>query len=140
MARARSGTNTPAARTRSSTTRISTCSGSAGCANNLLVALDCGALDEPELCADIDRHLRVWGRLPQLAMSYEWAPEFVDKWAWVLDEEVLKVSNFWRGQRGEGTARGGSVRGVGPRNGGEGGSSIVCGLEEMIAVGNIRYW
>lgn len=72
-----------------------------GLRDNLLVALDCGALDEPELCADIDRHLRVWGRLPQLAMSYEWAPEFVDKWAWVLDEEVLKVSNFWRGQRGE---------------------------------------
>lgn len=72
-----------------------------GLRDNLLVALNCGALDETELCADIDRHLSVWGRLPQLAMSYEWAPEFVEKWAWVLDEETLSVSNFWRAQRGE---------------------------------------
>lgn len=72
-----------------------------GLRDNLLVALDCGALDEPELCADIGRHLRVWGRLPQLAMSYEWAPEFVEKWAWVLDDETRSVSNFWRAQRGE---------------------------------------
>lgn len=72
-----------------------------GLRDNLLVALDCGALDEPELCADIGRHLRVWGRLPQLAMSYEWAPEFVEKWAWVLDGEALSISNFWRAQRGD---------------------------------------
>lgn len=72
-----------------------------GLRDNLLVALDCSALDEPELCADIARHLSVWGRLPQLAMSYEWAPEFVEKWAWVLDDESRSVSNFWRAQRGE---------------------------------------
>lgn len=72
-----------------------------GLRDNLLVALDCGALDESELCTDIGRHLRVWGRLPQLAMSYEWAPEFVEKWAWVLDGEALSISNFWRAQRGD---------------------------------------
>lgn len=72
-----------------------------GLRDNLLVALDCGALDESELCADISRHLRVWGRLPQFAMSYEWAPEFVEKWAWVLDGEALSISNFWRAQRGD---------------------------------------
>lgn len=72
-----------------------------GLRDNFLMALDSDALDEGELCADIERYLRIWGRLVWDARSYEWAPEFVEKWMWLMDVEALNVSNFWRAQRGE---------------------------------------
>ena len=35
-------------------------------------------------------------------MGWEVAQGFVDKWGWILDDETIKSSNFWRGERGEG--------------------------------------
>lgn len=72
-----------------------------GLRDNLLMALDSDALDEAELCGDIERYLRIWGRLVWDVKSYEWAPEFFEKWMWLLDDEAVNVSNFWRAQRGE---------------------------------------
>lgn len=69
--------------------------------NNILLALDSDALDEEELCGDVERYLRIWGRLVWDARSYEFALEFLEKWGWLVDGDVVGVSNFWRAQRGE---------------------------------------
>lgn len=58
-------------------------------------------LNESDLCDDIDRCLRVWGKTPWEARSLEWSQEFVDRWSWLMDAESINNSNFWRLQRGE---------------------------------------
>ncbi|RPA91050.1 hypothetical protein L873DRAFT_1715583 [Choiromyces venosus 120613-1] len=75
-----------------------------GFRDNLLYVLNSapGTVDEDELCTDIERYLKIWGRLTWDAKSYEFEPEFLEKWRWLVDDEVLSVTNFWRAQRGEG--------------------------------------
>ena len=33
--------------------------------------------------------------------AWEVKPSFAMKWWWLLDQEIIKASNFWRGERGE---------------------------------------
>ncbi|PWW71774.1 hypothetical protein C7212DRAFT_366942 [Tuber magnatum] len=75
-----------------------------GFRDNLLYVLGSapGTVDEDELCTDIERYLKVWGRLTWDTKSFEFEPEFLEKWRWLVDDEVLSVTNFWRAQRGEG--------------------------------------
>ena len=61
-----------------------------------------GTVDEDELCTDIEKYLKIWGRLTWDTKSFEFEPEFLEKWRWLVDDEVLSVTNFWRAQRGEG--------------------------------------
>ncbi|CUS15677.1 unnamed protein product [Tuber aestivum] len=74
-----------------------------GFRDNLLNVLNStpGAVDEDELCTDIERYLKIWGRLTWDTKSFEFEPEFLEKWRWLVDDEVLSVTNFWRAQRGE---------------------------------------
>ena len=75
-----------------------------GFRDNLLYVLDSapGTVDEDELCTDIEKYLKIWGRLTWDTKSFEFEPEFLEKWRWLVDDEVLSVTNFWRAQRGEG--------------------------------------
>ena len=34
-------------------------------------------------------------------MGWEVSPEFLEKWAWLVDEDTVRWSNFWRFERGE---------------------------------------
>ncbi|KAF8542800.1 hypothetical protein BDD12DRAFT_641257, partial [Trichophaea hybrida] len=58
-------------------------------------------LDQEELCRDIERGLRVWGKTPWDERCWEWSPAFVDNWTWLFDRESLQATNFWRVHRGE---------------------------------------
>lgn len=35
------------------------------------------------------------------SLAWEVSQTFVNKWAWLLDDETLRSSNFWRAERGE---------------------------------------
>ena len=69
--------------------------------NNVLTA----SLDkqqEDALCMDL--HIdgfTVWGSQPWNFMGWEVAQAFTSKWAWLLDEDTIRYSNFWRAERGE---------------------------------------
>ncbi|KAK5093987.1 hypothetical protein LTS08_008771 [Lithohypha guttulata] len=43
----------------------------------------------------------VWGEQPWNAMGWEMSQSFTNDWAWLLDEETIQYSNFWRAERGE---------------------------------------
>lgn len=81
--------------------------------NRILEAVLNETLDEEELCQDIERGLRVWGKTPWDERCWEWSVAFVDKWEWLFDRETLQVTNFWRVHRGEAAIDivGGSVSG-----------------------------
>ena len=69
--------------------------------NNVLMA----SLDEEKeeaLCMDLHCNgFTVWGSQPWNSMCWEVAQEFASKWAWLLDEDTIRYSNFWRTERGE---------------------------------------
>ncbi|KAI5797811.1 hypothetical protein EDC01DRAFT_727491 [Geopyxis carbonaria] len=60
------------------------------------------AVDQAELAGDVEKGLRVWGKCSWDRRGCEWTAAFVTKWAWLVDEEALEATNFWRVQRGEG--------------------------------------
>jgi hypothetical protein len=45
--------------------------------------------------------LRIWGVTPWDPMGWEVSDEFVRKWWFLVDEDIVRTSNFWRRQRGE---------------------------------------
>jgi hypothetical protein len=45
--------------------------------------------------------LKVWGSTPWDTLAWEVGPEFARKWWFLMDNEILRASNFWRRQRGE---------------------------------------
>ncbi|KAM3075778.1 hypothetical protein ACMFMG_007904 [Clarireedia jacksonii] len=60
------------------------------------------AINELEFVQDMSMgEIKVWGSMPWDPMAWEFNPEFVRKWWFLVDEEILRASNFWRGQRGE---------------------------------------
>ena len=71
--------------------------------DNILVA---GLSDEQEeqLCYDLHDGVSfyVWGSQSWNPMAWEVTPRFADKWSWLLDDETINYSNFWRAERGEG--------------------------------------
>ncbi|KAK4692853.1 hypothetical protein P7C71_g4434, partial [Lecanoromycetidae sp. Uapishka_2] len=57
---------------------------------------------EDQLCYDM--HLdafRVWGSQPWNAFAWEVTQTFATNWAWLMDEDLVRSSNFWRAERGE---------------------------------------
>jgi hypothetical protein len=60
------------------------------------------AINELELVTDImSDGLKVWGWTPWDTMAWEVGPEFARKWWFLMDAEVIRTTNFWRGQRSE---------------------------------------
>jgi hypothetical protein len=60
------------------------------------------AINELEFVQDMSMgQIKVWGSMPWDPMAWELSPEFVRKWWFLVDEGMLRASNFWRGQRGE---------------------------------------
>ncbi|KAH8819313.1 hypothetical protein F5884DRAFT_760232 [Xylogone sp. PMI_703] len=43
--------------------------------------------------------LKCWGRRPWDARGWELSEEFADKWWWILDEEIIAMTNYWREER-----------------------------------------
>jgi hypothetical protein len=58
------------------------------------------SINEVEFTLDMP-DLKVWGSTPWDPMSWEMSGDFVKKWWFLVDEEMLRTTNFWRGQRGE---------------------------------------
>ncbi|KAK3381756.1 hypothetical protein B0H63DRAFT_476568 [Podospora didyma] len=42
-----------------------------------------------------------WGRRPWDARGWEIPAAFVDKWWWLLDEDIVAMTNFWREERAD---------------------------------------
>ncbi|KAK9326617.1 hypothetical protein V1520DRAFT_125609 [Lipomyces starkeyi] len=59
-------------------------------------------VDMEELYLDIcSEGLVIWGRTPWDPASWEFSDGFAKKWWFLLDDESLRSTNFWRAQRGE---------------------------------------
>lgn len=60
------------------------------------------AINELEFVVDMaSSDLKVWGKMPWDPMGWEVGPQFAKKWWFLMDEGILRTSNFWRAQRGE---------------------------------------
>ena len=57
-------------------------------------------INESEFVMDLVS-LKVWGITPWDPMGWEFAPEFVRKWWFLMDDGILHSTNFWRAQQGE---------------------------------------
>jgi hypothetical protein len=67
---------------------------------NLILAN--GIMDDHGFMTDMNSDkLRVWGTIPWDPMGWEVSEEFLTKWWFLLDENILRVTNFWRRQRKE---------------------------------------
>lgn len=49
----------------------------------------------------ISGKLRVWGKTPWDRRGWEMQEEFVNRWWWVIADDILEETNFWRVSRGE---------------------------------------
>jgi len=45
--------------------------------------------------------IKVWGKIPYDTTGWELGPKFAKKWWFLIDEGMIRTTNFWRGQRGE---------------------------------------
>ncbi|PVH86379.1 hypothetical protein DL98DRAFT_602101 [Cadophora sp. DSE1049] len=54
-----------------------------------------------EIWGDITRDVTVWGNTPWDEGGWEIGESFAVKWWFLIDDEVLKSTNFWRGARDE---------------------------------------
>lgn len=45
--------------------------------------------------------IRCWGRRPWDGRAWELPEQFVEKWWWILDEDLVEMTNYWREERGE---------------------------------------
>lgn len=69
--------------------------------DNLLQAN--GMINGREIWADlVGGQVRVWGKTPWDRRGWEVQESFAVKWWWLMTEEVLEETNFWRVSRGEG--------------------------------------
>lgn len=60
------------------------------------------AINELEFIQDMGSgDLRVWGSTPWDPMGWEVGPEFAKKWWFLIDDGIIRTTNFWRSQRGE---------------------------------------
>lgn len=63
-------------------------------------------INEEQLCNDLQYGaMAVWGVVAWDPLGWEVSEEFMQKWWFLLDDEVIRSSNFWRRQRGEGPLR-----------------------------------
>jgi Domain of unknown function (DUF3425) len=59
-------------------------------------------INEEELCRDLQSDdWKIWGKKPWEPGSWEFARDFVLKWWFLLDDDILRMTNFWRMQRQE---------------------------------------
>jgi hypothetical protein len=59
-------------------------------------------INEEELCRDLQSDdWKIWGKKPWEPGSWEFAQDFVLKWWFLLDDDILRMPNFWRMQRQE---------------------------------------
>ncbi|KAG4433049.1 hypothetical protein IFR05_011467 [Cadophora sp. M221] len=58
-------------------------------------------IDGVEIWGDITRDVRVWGNTPRDDRGWEMGERFAVKWWFLLDDEVLRTTNFWRRTRDE---------------------------------------
>lgn len=49
----------------------------------------------------LSEKIKIWGSTPWDPMSWEFDVEMLRKWWFLMDEDTLRTTNFWRGQRGE---------------------------------------
>lgn len=54
-----------------------------------------------EIWGDITRDVKVWGNTPWDDQGWEIGERFAVKWWFLMDDEVLRTTNFWRGTRDE---------------------------------------
>ncbi|KAH7390109.1 hypothetical protein BKA64DRAFT_757149 [Cadophora sp. MPI-SDFR-AT-0126] len=54
-----------------------------------------------EIWSDITRDIKVWGNTPWNEAGWEIGERFAIKWWFLMDDEVLRATNFWRGARDE---------------------------------------
>ena len=60
------------------------------------------AINESEFVQDMSSSdLKVWGSTPWDPTGWEIGPEFAKKWWFLMDDGIMRTTNFWRGQRGE---------------------------------------
>lgn len=60
-------------------------------------------LDSREIWWDVvGGAVRVWGKTPWDKRGWEVQESFAIKWWWLMTDEVLEETNFWRVSRGEG--------------------------------------
>ncbi len=45
--------------------------------------------------------VKVWGKTPWDRRGWEAEEEFVSKWWWVMTDDILEETNYWRVSRGE---------------------------------------
>ncbi|KAH8881072.1 NAD(P)-binding protein [Thozetella sp. PMI_491] len=67
--------------------------------NQLLDSL--ATINEMQFVLDMSDGLKIWGSTPWDPLAWEVAPEFARKWWFLMDEEIMRTTNFWRRQRGE---------------------------------------
>ena len=60
-----------------------------------LAALECDGYVSPQFSHRIIS-------LTNQPVAWEVTQAFATNWAWLLDEQTVRNSNFWRGERGEG--------------------------------------
>jgi hypothetical protein len=59
-------------------------------------------INEEQLCNDLQNGaMAVWGDVAWDPLGWEVSEDFTQKWWFLLDEEVIRASNFWRRQRGD---------------------------------------
>lgn len=75
---------------------------SASLRDNILIAT-LSDNQEDQLCMDLHTNgsVTVWGSQSWSSMGWEVSQDFVDRWGWILDDETIRSSNFWRVERGE---------------------------------------
>lgn len=68
--------------------------------DRLLLTL--AAINELEFVMDMSSDgLKIWGTTPWDPMAWEVGPAFARKWWFLLDDNIMHTTNFWRRQRGE---------------------------------------
>ncbi|KAK0763312.1 hypothetical protein N5P37_004299 [Trichoderma harzianum] len=68
--------------------------------DNLLRAGD--VIDSYEFWDDmVSGKLKVWGKTPWDRRGWEMQEDFATKWSWVVADDILEETNFWRVSRGE---------------------------------------
>lgn len=59
-------------------------------------------INEMEFINDmLSENLKVWGTMPWDPMSWEFDGEMLRKWWFLMDEDIIRTTNFWRAQTGE---------------------------------------
>jgi hypothetical protein len=60
------------------------------------------AINEDEFMTDmLNGSFKVWGSVPWDPMGWEVGEDFATRWWFLIDDGIIRTTNFWRAQRGE---------------------------------------